>query len=62
MEINHILLSTTGSSKKSKGEIKEYLETNENRKLTQQNLWYTGKNDSKKEVQSNTSLPQETKA
>jgi hypothetical protein len=34
---------TSGSLKKYKREIKKYLESNENRNITYQNLWVTAK-------------------
>ena len=42
-------------------ETKKYLETNDNENTMTQNLWYAAKASSKREVYSNTILPQETK-
>ena len=44
-----------------KEEIKQYLETNENKNIMIQYLWDAVKNSSKKEVHGNTSFPQETR-
>ena len=43
-----------------KMEIKKFLETNDNENMTTQNLWCS-KSSSKREVNSNTILPQETR-
>ena len=42
-----------------KSEIKTFLETNDNENTTTQNQWDAPKSSSKKEVYSNTILPQE---
>ena len=40
-------------------EIKKFLETNDNENMTTQNLWECSKSSPKREVYSNTILPQE---
>ena len=44
-----------------KREIKKFLETNDNENMTTQNLWDAAKAVLKREVYSNTILPQETR-
>ena len=55
-----MLLYNQEITEEIKEEIKKYLETNDNGDTTTQNLWDTAKSSSKREVYSNTSLPQET--
>ena len=59
--LNIMLLNNQWINEEIKEEIKTYLETNENESMTIQNLWDTAKSSSKKEVYSNTILPQETR-
>ena len=54
--LNNMLLNNQQITEEIKKEIKICIETNENENTTTQNLW-----DSVKAVQSNTSLPQETR-
>ena len=54
--LNNMLLNNEWITEEIKEEIKKYLETNENKSMTIQNLC-----SSKREVDSNTILPQETR-
>ena len=54
--LNNILLNNQEITEEIKGEIKKYLETNDNGDTTTQNLW-----DAAKAVYSNTILLQETR-
>ena len=56
-----MLLNNQLTIEEIKEEIKRYLETNDNKDITNQNLWDTAKISSEREVYSIISLPQETK-
>ena len=56
-----MLLNNQWITEEIKEEIKKYLETSDNENMTTKNLWDTTKSSSKREVYSNTILPQETK-
>ena len=57
--MNNILLNNYWGNEEIKGEIKNYLKTNENENTTYQNLWDAAK--AGREVYGNTGLPQETR-
>ena len=59
--LNNMLLNNQEITEEIKEEIKKYLETNYNENTMIQNLWNTAKSSSKREVYSNTSLPQKTR-
>ena len=59
--LNEMLLNNDCVNEEIKGEIKKYLETNENENTTCQNLWDTAKSSSKREVYSDTGLSQQTR-
>ena len=62
--LNSTLLDNQEITEEIKEEIKKYLETNDNENTKIQNLWDAAKAvnfPSKREVYSNTSLPQETR-
>ena len=54
-----MLLNNQEITEEIKEEIKKYLETNDNENTMIQNLWDAAKSSFKREVYSNTSLPQE---
>ena len=56
-----MLLKNYWITEEIKKDNKKYLETNENENTMIQNLWDTAKAKSKREVYSDTSLPQETR-
>ena len=56
--LNNMLLNNQWITEEIKEEIKKYLEANDNKDMTLQNLWVC----SKRKVYSNTSPPQETKS
>ena len=57
--LNNMLLNNQEITEEIKEEIKKYLETNDNENMTTQNLWDAANSSSKREVYSNTILPQE---
>ena len=57
--VNNTLLNEQESIKEIKDEIKKYLETNDNENTMTQNLWDAAKSSYKREIYSNTILPQE---
>ena len=57
--LNNMLLNNQEITEEIKEEIKKYLETNDNENTMTQNLWDAAK--AKREVYSNTILPQETR-
>ena len=54
-----MFLNNQQVTKEIKREIKKFLETNDNENTTTQNLWECSKSSPKREVYSNTILPQE---
>ena len=62
--ISHSVVSDTlqfhGQQRNQKGNLKKYLETNENGNTTYQNSWHGAKSSFKNEVHSNKCPPQET--
>ena len=58
--LNNMFLNNQQVTEKIKREIKKFLETNDNENITQ-NLWECSKSSPKREVYSNTILPQETR-
>ena len=56
-----MLLNKKWITAESKEEIKKYLDANDTKDTTLQNLWDAAKNSSKRKVYSNTSPPQETR-
>ena len=59
--LNNTLLNNQEITGEIEEEIKKYLETNDNANTMTQNLWNAPKSSSKREVYSNTILPQETR-
>ena len=59
--LNNMLLNNQDVTEEIKEEIKQYLETNDNENMTSQNLWECSKTSSKREVYSNTIIPEETR-
>ena len=57
--LNNTFLNNEQVTGEIRREIKRFLETNDNEKMTTQNLWNAAKNSSKREFYSNTTLPQE---
>ena len=56
--LNNTLLNSQQVTEEIKREIKKFLETNDNENITQ-NLWECSKSSPKREIYSNTILPQE---
>ena len=56
-----MLLNNQWITEEVKEEIKKYLDANDTKDTTLQNLWDAAKNSSKRKVYSNTSPPQETR-
>ena len=56
-----MLLNNQWIPEQIKEDSKKYLEANDNKDTTIQNLWGCSKSNPKREVYSNTSLPQETR-
>ena len=61
METKNTLLNTQEITEEIKEEIKKYLEINDNKNITTQKPMGCSKSSSKREVYSNTFLPQETR-
>ena len=59
--LNNMFLNNEQFTEEIKREIKNFLETKDNENMTTQNLWDASECSSKKEVYSNTILPQETR-
>ena len=59
--LNSALLNNQEITEEIKEEIKKYIETNDNENMMTQDLWDAAKSSSKREVYSNTILPQETR-
>ena len=59
--LNNMLLSNQWVNEEIKGEIKKYFETNENGNTTYQKFMGCSRRVSKREVHSDTCLPQETR-
>ena len=59
--LKNIFLNNQEVTEEIKREIKKFLETNDNENTTTQNLWDEAKSSSKREVYSNTILPQEAR-
>ena len=57
--LNNMFLNKEQFTEEIKREIKNFLETKDNENMTTQNLWDASECSSKKEVYSNTILPQE---
>ena len=57
--LNNMFLNNQQFTEEIKREIKKILETNDNETTTTQKLWYAAKAVIKREVYSNTILPQE---
>ena len=59
--LNNMFLNYEQVTEEIKREIKKLLEINDNENTITQNLWDAGKSSYKREVHSNTIIPQETK-
>ena len=59
--LNNMFLNNEQFTEEIKREIKNFLETKDNENMTTQNLWDASECSSKKEVYSDTILPQETR-
>ena len=59
--LNNMLLNNQWITEEIRGNLKTYLETKDNENTTIQNLWDVAKAVLKREVYSNTILPQETR-
>ena len=59
--LNNTLLNNNKNTEEVKNEIKIFIEKNENKNMTTQNLWDSVKSSAKGKVHSITSLPQDTR-
>ena len=59
--LNNTFLNNQQVTEEIKREIKKFLDTNDNENATTLNLWDANESSSKREVQSNTILPRETR-
>ena len=59
--LNNMFLNNEQFTEEIKREIKNFLETKDNENMTTQNLWDASECSSKKEVYSNTILPQKSR-
>ena len=60
-KLNNTFLNNQQVTEEIKREIRKFLETNDNENMTIQNLWDAAKTVIKRELYSNTILPQETR-